>query len=273
MKSREAFATLLAAVEAALEESLARHKSATQQGDFDTMEVELERQKNLVSARQQLEGLQELWPRLVGEHRLAKKPRGARRATSRRKRLPRGAKTPQQAFVLPILSVLEDLGGSGAAVEVLDRVGELMSDKLNKFDLSALRTGQPRWRNTAQWTRQEMKNEGLLADDSPRGVWEITEYGRAFLRERSATQQSSLQSRESGQRAIAAEGQLVFARYKARRFEAVLLPNHRVIFNGEEYLSPSGAAMAIVDWKSVNGWKFWYYLDEKGREHTIDTLR
>jgi len=73
MNSRQAFETLLTGVEAALEESWTRHKAATRQGDFDAMEIELERQKNLVSARQQLEGLQELWPRLVGEHQAASK--------------------------------------------------------------------------------------------------------------------------------------------------------------------------------------------------------
>ena len=183
MNSQRAFRTLLAGVEAALEESLARHRAATRRGDFDTMEVELERQKNLVSARQQLEGLQELWPRLVGEHQSARRSKRTRRPTSRGKKLPRGAKTPQNAFVLPILHTLEGLGGSGTVAEVLDLVGKLMVGTLNEFDLSPLKNGQVRWRNTARWARQKMKDEGLLAGDSPRGIWEITARGRAYLRE------------------------------------------------------------------------------------------
>ena len=39
----------------------------------------------------------------------------------------------------------------------------------------------PRWRNSAQWTRNTMRQEGLLQDDSPRGTWEITHAGRARL--------------------------------------------------------------------------------------------
>jgi len=183
VKNREAFAALLAGVEAALQKSLARHKTATEQGDIDAMEIELERQKNLVSARQQLDGLQELWPRLVGQQRPAKKPRRGRQTTPRRKRLPRGVKTPLQAFVLPILSALEGPGGRGRVPEVLARVGEQMSDKLNPLDLSALSNGQLRWRNTAQWARHYMQNGGLLANDSPRGVWEITDQGRTLLRQ------------------------------------------------------------------------------------------
>jgi len=182
MNSRQAFSTLLDEVKAALEESLARHRTAMQRGDFEAMEAELDRQKNLVSARQQLEVLQELWPGLVGKCKAPRRPKRARRATPRRKRLPRGVKTPQQAFVVPILHVLEELGGSGTVSDVLDRVGELMSGTLNEFDLSTLKSGMARWRNTAQWARQAMKKERLLADDSPRGVWEITERGRAYLR-------------------------------------------------------------------------------------------
>ena len=153
MNSRQAFRTLLAGVETALEKSLARHRAATQQGDFDTMEVELERQKNLVSARQQLEGLQELWPRLVGEHQSARRSKRAKPLT------------------------------------------------------------------------------------------------------------------------IPAEGLPIFARYKGRRFEAVLLPDHHVRFGEKEYGSPSGAGLVIVDSKTLNGWRFWHYVDDKGLEHPISDLR
>jgi hypothetical protein len=41
----------------------------------------------------------------------------------------------------------------------------------------------PRWRNSAQWARNTMRQEGLLKDDSPHGTWEITEAGRARLTE------------------------------------------------------------------------------------------
>ena len=183
MNSRQAFETLLAGVEAALEESWTRHKAATQQGDFDAMEIELERQKNLVSARQQLEGLQELWPGMVGKRQRARKSKRARSPASRGKKLPRGARTPVEAFVPPILIALENLGGSGTIPEVLDLVGKLMSDTLNEFDLGPLKNGQIRWRNSAQWARYRMREAGLLAADSPRGIWEMTERGRAYLRE------------------------------------------------------------------------------------------
>jgi hypothetical protein len=62
---QEAFATLLRQVEGALQESLQRSNAATRQGNFDAVEVEIERQRNLVGASQQLQVLRELWPELV----------------------------------------------------------------------------------------------------------------------------------------------------------------------------------------------------------------
>jgi hypothetical protein len=41
----------------------------------------------------------------------------------------------------------------------------------------------PRWRNSAQWARNTMRQEGLLKDDSPHGTWEITDAGRTRLAE------------------------------------------------------------------------------------------
>ena len=35
----------------------------------------------------------------------------------------------------------------------------------------------PRWRNAAQWARNSLVREGLLKNDSPRGVWEISDIG------------------------------------------------------------------------------------------------
>jgi restriction system protein len=183
MNRQQAFEFLLESVEAALQESLARSNAATRQGDFDAVEVELERQRNLVSARNQLQGLRELWPRLVGERQPAQRLTEGKPRVAKRQRLPRGVRTPEEAFVVPILTVLEELGGSASMSTVLDRLETMMAARLNEHDRSPLKRGRIRWRNTAQWARQDMKEDGLLASDSPYGIWEITEVGRAFLRQ------------------------------------------------------------------------------------------
>jgi hypothetical protein len=58
-----------------------------------------------------------------------------------------------------------------------------MPGTLNEFDLCRHLCGlEIGWRNVAQWVRQKMSQPGLLAADSPCGVWEITAQGRKTLR-------------------------------------------------------------------------------------------
>ena len=76
------------------------------------------------------------------------------------------------------------MGGRGQVQEVLDRVETMVKDRLRGVDWQVLSDGRTiRWHNTAQWVRYKMVQQGLLASDSPRGVWEITEAGRTYLRE------------------------------------------------------------------------------------------
>lgn len=98
-------------------------------------------------------------------------------------RLKRGVRTPEELFRLPILQTLVNMGGSGKTGDVLDRVGELVHDELKDVDYEPLpSSGMLRWRNTAQWARNSMVNEGLMKDDSKRGTWEISAKGRAYLK-------------------------------------------------------------------------------------------
>ena len=76
------------------------------------------------------------------------------------------------------------MGGSGKVREVQDRVGQIMKPILSDVDLQKVPSGQVRWRNTACWARQDMVDEGLLKTNSPRGIWEISEEGRASLESR-----------------------------------------------------------------------------------------
>jgi len=98
-------------------------------------------------------------------------------------KLRRGVRTPELAYYLPILRVLAKMGGSGKVSEVLDRVGQAMKPVLKKEDHAPLASSpdNPRWRNAAQWARNSMIRDGFLKGDSPRGVWEISDKGRAEL--------------------------------------------------------------------------------------------
>ncbi len=99
-------------------------------------------------------------------------------------RLAKGLRTPESAFVIPILKALDILGGRGQLQQVLEQVGETMKAQFRDVDHQALKSdpSRPRWNNTAQWARNSMVDEGFLRRNSPRGVWELTENGRKHLR-------------------------------------------------------------------------------------------
>jgi hypothetical protein len=98
-------------------------------------------------------------------------------------RLQRGLRTPEIVYYQPILEALNELGGSAEMNDVVERVEQSMRGVLRQVDYEPLASGTEmlRWRNTAQWARNTMVEEGLLKLDSPRGMWEITEAGRRAL--------------------------------------------------------------------------------------------
>lgn len=83
--------------------------------------------------------------------------------------------TPKEDFYEPILSVLREMGGRGRAREVANRVGKMMGAELeNKVDQEPLSDGLPRWMNRCYWARHDLKLQGKLKKDSPRGIWELS---------------------------------------------------------------------------------------------------
>lgn len=101
-----------------------------------------------------------------------------------KQKIKKGLRTHQSQYRIPILQVLTDLGGRGNVNEILERVYEKMKDVLNEVDLGKTSSGVVRWRNACMWKRNTMVHEeGLLRNDSSRGIWEITEKGRNYLKE------------------------------------------------------------------------------------------
>lgn len=98
-----------------------------------------------------------------------------------RKRRRRGEKTPQDAYIIPILESLIESGGEGRAKDILGLVEQKIKGILKDVDYELLPSGiDIRWRNTAMWVKTDMKNQGLLKSDSPHGIWEISEKGREY---------------------------------------------------------------------------------------------
>lgn len=104
-------------------------------------------------------------------------------------RLPRGARTSEDAYYEPILLALVDLGGSAPVSAVLENVGERMKGVLKDVDYEHLRSDsrEPRWRNTAKWARQTLIDRHLLKSSRQYGTWEISEPGKRWVSERSGS--------------------------------------------------------------------------------------
>lgn len=83
--------------------------------------------------------------------------------------------TKSNPYFLPILEVLKELGGSGSAAEVCDRVIEKLG--FSEIEVAeVLPSGQPKVRNGIQWARHYLVLGGLL-DKSQKGVWSLTKTG------------------------------------------------------------------------------------------------
>lgn len=102
----------------------------------------------------------------------------------RSKKLKKGLRTPECEFRIPILESIVELGGSAKVKDVLKKVEDKMKHKLNEYDYESLPSDprEKRWAKTAQWCRYMLVTEGLLSFDSPRGIWEITEKGKEYLK-------------------------------------------------------------------------------------------
>jgi len=177
-----AFRVILERLAAATDDLNEAAAGAARAGDYDKAKAAIEEAARLAGFRERVEALREEWTDLFPP-RTQSEVRGTDHKA--RSRLRRGARTPEDAFRRPILETLVELGGSAPADHVLDRVGQKLRHVLNDYDRQRLvsHPHEPRWRNTARLCRQRLVLEGLMSDDSPRGVWEISERGREWLRE------------------------------------------------------------------------------------------
>jgi restriction system protein len=89
---------------------------------------------------------------------------------------------PSEKYIeIPLLQEMEVAGGQAKPSELYDKVANHFP-RLTSDDQQAKhpRTGIPIWRNRVQWARQHLVNKGEV-DASVRGIWRITEKGRARL--------------------------------------------------------------------------------------------
>jgi len=85
----------------------------------------------------------------------------------------------------PLLESLVALGDRNSAENVLQHMKAKMGPTLKQRDFDVVSSGEERWRNTARWRRNALVKLGFLRADSPRGTWEISDTGKAWLKQRS----------------------------------------------------------------------------------------
>jgi hypothetical protein len=76
----------------------------------------------------------------------------------------------------------------------------LMAPRLSGGDYESVSTGDPRWWNAVCWERSDLVKEGLMRENSPRGIWEISDEAKALP--------ASYHRRESGTDTMVEQGSL-----------------------------------------------------------------
>jgi hypothetical protein len=93
---------------------------------------------------------------------------------SSRSRRPRGQITNTAVFRPVIIEALKELGGVGKLRTIVQMVEHKMKEVLTDADYVIRPSdGRPVWYNTMNWQRYIMVQEGILKNNSPRGVWEL----------------------------------------------------------------------------------------------------
>ena len=88
-----------------------------------------------------------------------------------------GGKLPQREFRRPMLEILLEKGGKASTKVVRELLEPRMASRLSDADYVPVSSGDPRWWNAVCWERNDLVKEGLLRDDSERGVWELSPSG------------------------------------------------------------------------------------------------
>lgn len=180
-----AFEILLEEIETEIDFFTGVGSQVLQGRDYNKAKELIDHAQEITNFRNQVAGLRKEWTK-INTAAEEKEDEETRIQRNNMGKLRKGLRTPESSYVLPILQALDQMGGSGKVSDVIDKVGEIMRPILKNIDYDPLASNpdNPRWRNTAQWARNSMVNEeGYLKKDSPRGIWEISEKGRAFLKE------------------------------------------------------------------------------------------
>lgn len=158
----ETFKLLLDALEEERKQTAEALKQVALKEGMQASQQVLQRLEFLKQLKEETQRLYENWQNMLVVNQKPKKSLGG---------------MPGYAFRPYILKALAELGGSARTSDVLKLVEKMVRPYLSPIDLERLPSGRDRWRNKVLWERFRMIQDGLLHDDSPRGIWKLSESG------------------------------------------------------------------------------------------------
>ena len=96
----------------------------------------------------------------------------------------RSPELPEGTIREPLMEVIYERGGSTQGRDLYPALRERMKRYLTPRDFDRMNTGDDRWRKSVKAVRDHLVQEGALRDDSPRGVWALSDAGRAQVESR-----------------------------------------------------------------------------------------
>lgn len=84
----------------------------------------------------------------------------------------------------PLMEAIYERGGSAAGRDLYPALRERMKRYLTPGDFDRMNAGDDGWRKSVKAARDHLVREGKLRDDSPRGVWALSDAGLAQVESR-----------------------------------------------------------------------------------------
>ncbi|MEN6444897.1 MAG: winged helix-turn-helix domain-containing protein [Candidatus Cloacimonas sp.] len=113
----------------------------------------------------------------------ALKPKGRKLTSDEGSPIRRGRLTPKNTLIKAIVQVLEEMGNSGYIREIHNKLEDVLANVLNSEDYEIDSSGQVTWHHQVDWVRLDMVKKGILKNDSPRGIWELSENYQKIMEE------------------------------------------------------------------------------------------
>ena len=103
----------------------------------------------------------------------------------------RSPELPEGTIREPLMEVIYERGGSAQGRELYPALRERMKRYLTPRDFHRMNAGDDKWRKSVKAVRDHLVQEGALRDDSPRGVWTLSEAGLALVESRREKERGS----------------------------------------------------------------------------------